>query len=157
MLKGFLQLPLIRQLHRRRLLFPTLAVLAVAGVLVQGALHQPAPQTAHPQAKWEPLSLPLTRPTLGKTPLNYFSEYWLQMAQESRSGMLLVGQDKTTAIVVAPGVAVSSIAAAEDVLAAEMLERLRESLDVRQDPSADAENGLGGGSGCDQRGARRGP
>ncbi len=138
MLKAFLQLPLIRQLHTRNLLFPTLALLAVAGVLLQGALYQPPPETSQPPARKEPLSLPATRPTLGKTPLNYFSDYWLQVAQESRGSLLLTGQDKTSAIVVAPGVAVSSVAAAEDALAMQMLEHLRLALDKSSDPADSA-------------------
>lgn len=121
-----LRIPVIGTLHERQLLFPVLVVLVVLGVLLQGALK---PDRSVEASSDDELSLPLLpppvprRPDLEKTPLTYFDDYWGQLRERVEGGVLLVGPEATPAVVVMPGLALSSAAAGESVLAE--LERLR--------------------------------
>lgn len=121
-----LRIPVIGTLHERQLLFPVLVGLVVLGVLLQGALK---PDRSVEASSDDELSLPLLpspvprRPDLEKTPLTYFDDYWGQLRERVEGGVLLVGPEATPAVVVMPGLALSSAAAGESVLAE--LERLR--------------------------------
>jgi len=52
--------------------------------------------------------LPRLRPDLEKTPLSYLSDYWLQLGERARPSLMRLGQGGWPAIVVAPGIAVTS-------------------------------------------------
>ena len=114
-----LRIPLIRSLHDRQLLFPVVVVLVVSGVLLQGAWQsgdlpaETAGQTDTPAA-----ALPISRrPDLEKTPLTYFDDYWRQLQERVEDKVVLVGPDRTPAVVVMPGLALTSAEAGEAVLA----------------------------------------
>jgi S1-C subfamily serine protease len=53
------------------------------------------------------------RPDLEKAPLAYLSDYWLQLAERARAGLTRVGREQLPAVVVAPGLAVTSPALGE--------------------------------------------
>ena len=114
-----LRIPVIRRLHDRQLLFPVVVVLVVSGVLLQGAWQRsdlPA-ETAGQADTPAPVSSPVSRrPDLEQTPLTYFDDYWRQLRER-------VGPDRTPAVVVMPGLALTSAEAAEAVLA--QIERAR--------------------------------
>ncbi len=116
--RSVLDLPGVRQLHSRNLLFPAVVVLVVLGVLLQGAFLPVAPESA--EAATEPPPPTVFRPDFEKTPLAYAADYWLQVGEQWRPHIILVGRDQTPAIVVAPRLAVSSIRAADDVIAEEL-------------------------------------
>jgi len=89
----------------------------VLGVLAQGFLHrepngdpdEPAPTTAP-----APTSVPF-RPDLEKIPLTYFSDYWLQLGEQSHHLLLSLGEAQVTTVRVSRGYAIGSIAAADAV------------------------------------------
>ncbi len=134
---SLLRIPFIRTLHERQLLFPVVIILIAAGVLVQGALEagravEAADADGVPLAAPEPLPLPPDpprRPDLEKTPLTYFDDYWGQLRERVEDRVVLVGPDDAPAVVVMPGVALTTGAAGEAVLA----ERDRAAL-LRPDP-----------------------
>ena len=110
-----LRIPVIRTLHERQLLFPAVVALVVSGVLVHGAWRgaRPADTTAQEQAP-APLPLPTSRrPDLEKTPLTYFDDYWSQLRERTETRIVLVGPDAAAAVVVMPGLALTSAAAGE--------------------------------------------
>ena len=81
---GFLlRLPVVRALHKRQLLFPTVLLIIVAGVLVQGALerNQAGDEFGDGVGALVPVTppRPIVRADLEKTPLTYFSDYWNQL------------------------------------------------------------------------------
>ena len=114
-----LRIPVIRSLHDRQLLFPVVVVLVVSGVLVQGAWQSNLPaETAVQEDTRVPLPLPVSRrPDLEKTPLTYFDDYWRQLRERVEDKVVLVGPDRAPAVVVMPGLALTSAAAGEAVLA----------------------------------------
>ena len=114
-----LRIPVIRTLHDRHLLFPVVVVLVVSGVLVQGAWQGDGPaEPAGQQASPAPFPPPVSRrPDLEKTPLTYFDDYWNQLRERVEDKVVLVGPDATPAVVVMPGLALTSAAAGEAVLA----------------------------------------
>ena len=121
-----LRIPVIGTLHQRQLLFPVLVALVVLGVLLQGALKpdRPVEASSEDESSLSLLPPPVPRrPDLEKTPLTYFDDYWAQLRERVEGGVLLVGPDATPAVVVMPGLALSSAAAGESVLAE--LERQR--------------------------------
>ena len=107
-----LRLPVIRALHKRQLLFPTVVSIVVAGVLVQGALDrgQPVGMTSESE---EPVAAPVPRPILRadleKTPLTYFSDYWNQLAEGARENLIAVGPTSTPGILVGPKLALTTV------------------------------------------------
>ena len=115
-----LRLPVIRSLHDRQLLFPVVVGLVVSGVLLQGAWQGgdlPA-ETAGQEDTPAPVPLPASRrPDLEKTPLTYFDDYWRQLRERVEDKVVLVGPDQTPAVVVMPGLALTSAEAGEAVLA----------------------------------------
>ncbi len=113
--RSLLQLPVVRYLHARRLLFPAMLGLAVAGVLVHGAWRRNAPDrpARRLQLSLPPIPVPELRPELEKTPLTYESDYWRQLAENARNKLVRIGPDNLPAVMIAPGVALTAIEAAE--------------------------------------------
>ncbi len=117
-MRFLLQLPVVRVLHAQGLLLLALLIPVVGGVLLHGALEsRDADSQAAAAQQPAPTLAPLLtfRPNLEKTPLTYLSDYWLQLGQRVEEKLVLIGRDGTPAIVVGPGLAVTSIVAADDV------------------------------------------
>ena len=114
-----LRIPGIRILHDRQLLFPVVLVLVVSSVLVLGAWQRDLPAGTTDQADAPaPVPPPVSRrPDLEKTPLTYFDDYWRQLGERVEDKVVFVGPDRTPAVVVMPGLALTSAAAGEAVLA----------------------------------------
>ncbi len=117
------RLPIVRTLRARGLLVPAAVVFAVAGVLVEGALQRESPpETVDAVAEMGPPTLPPPvgfRPDLEKTPLTYESDYWHQIGRRAADNLVLIGTEPTPGVLVAPGLALTSIDAALDVARAE--------------------------------------
>ena len=144
-MRGLLRLPGVRHLHERQLLFPALVLIVVAGVLIHGALDRERAARADPGsadpaaaesagADQREASVPVRAPAgpllsvrgdLEKTPLTYFSDYWAQLASEMGAHLLEVGATGESGLVVEPGLAVTSIAAADALMAVEARSRLK--------------------------------
>ena len=120
-----LRIPVIRSLHDRQLLFPVVVVLVVSGVLVHGAWQRDLPaETAGQEDTPAPMPPPVSRrPDLEKTPLAYWEDYWSQLRERVQDKVVLVGPDRTPAVVVMRGLALTSAEAGEAVLA--QIERAR--------------------------------
>ena len=115
-----LRIPVIRSLHDRQLLFPVVVVLVVSGVLVQGAWQSGdrSAETAGQEDTPAPVPSPVSRrPDLEKTPLTYFDDYWRQLRERVEDKVVLVGPNRTPAVVVMPGLALTSAEAGDAVLA----------------------------------------
>ena len=136
---SLLRLPVIRALHKRQLLFPTVVSIVVAGVLVQGALDRNQPQRMTSESE-EPAVVPESRPILRadleKTPLSYFSDYWNQLAEGARSNLVLIGPTATPGILIGPRLALTTVQPALAVLA----ERSRLALTRAEPEDAVAES-----------------
>lgn len=121
--RRIMRLPVIGELYRRGLLFPVILVVAVIGVLAHGAWTRNTP--TGPDTESQPLQIPVTvpslRPDLEKTPLTYISDYWQQLGEQVRNRFLLVGSGGHPSVVVAPGVALTTLAAADDVAAGQQV------------------------------------
>ncbi len=116
-------LPGVRTLREHNLLFPVLVLAGVAGVLLQGALYReppPAPQTAEegPPAPAPPPESRF-RQDVEKTPLTYQSDYWSQLARRVAEDLVLVGPSRVPGVLIAPGLALTSLVAADDLARAE--------------------------------------
>ena len=116
---GFLRIPIVRTLHERQLLLPVVVILVVSGVLAQGAFVRNQPvEASGSDVSPAPVPIPVVRrPDLEKTPLTYFDDYWRQLRERVEGSILLVGPDAVPAVVVLPGLAISSAEAGEAVLA----------------------------------------
>ncbi len=116
-LSSLLGLPGIRELHERRLLFPALVAAVVAGVLIHGAVTEENPQGEPPRLELPlpPITAPSLRPSLEKSPLTYQSDYWWQVAEIVRNKLVLIGPGNHPGIMVAPGVALTTARAADEV------------------------------------------
>jgi S1-C subfamily serine protease len=116
-LRKILQLPIIRQLHERRLLFPAILGLAVVGVLVDGMINRDSAGFQRPQLDLPlpPITVPSLRPSLEKSPLTYHSDYWWQLAESVRDKLILIGPGDRPAVMVAPGVALTSLTAVSEI------------------------------------------
>ncbi|MDA1092380.1 MAG: hypothetical protein O3A25_03775 [Acidobacteria bacterium] len=123
---GFFRIPVIRFLRERQLLLLAVLLLVVCGVLAQGAFVRTQPVEAlSPDADPAPTPPPLVRrPNLEKTPLTYFDDYWGQLRARVEDSIVLVGPESVPAVVVLPGLAVSSAEAGEAVLVEEERGRL---------------------------------
>lgn len=112
--------PIARALRARGLLLPILLALAVAGLLTEGAVrHDVASSATSPAPASPPPASPAPfRPHLEKTPLAYVSDYWLQLARRTQVCLRAVGPDRIAGVVVRPGLALSSIEAADDLAVA---------------------------------------
>ena len=146
-MKSILQLPIarklsarIRNLHARGLLVPAVVVLVVVAVLVHGALTREADQEASGQAEQflPAFELPALRPDLDKTQLAYASDYWRQLGKKVQNKLVLIGRREIAGVVVAPGVVLTSISAADDVVA-EQREQALMREDTAQEGGTDAE------------------
>lgn len=148
---SLLRLPVVRTLHERQLLFPVVVALIVAAVLVHGAFEgEPAVEAADPEGVPVPLARPVPapaprRPDLEKTPLTYFDDYWAQLRERVEGRIVLVGPDRIPAVVVMPGVALTSSAAGVAVLAeaerARLLETGATEAVAAEGAEADSEGG----------------
>lgn len=106
----------LRDWHARGRTWPALLAVAVIAVLAQGALERrrvpderggaTAPGTTASSAP-----VPLLRPDLEAVPLSYMSDYWLQLGQRVRRRIALVGGRRVPALVLAPRLALTSLAA----------------------------------------------
>ena len=108
---------MIGTLWRRGLLFPVGVVGAAAVVLAQGALARraetPLPAPSPGQTPTNAESRPSLRPGLEKAPLEYLSDFWLQLGEQARLGIVALGRDGIPVVVVAPGTGVTSLRAAD--------------------------------------------
>jgi S1-C subfamily serine protease len=103
----------------RRLVLPAFLGLAVIAVLVEGALRRRAPARASiPEAATTPSPVPAMRPDLEKTPLGYESEFFFQLASRARGGLVSLGPAGVTGVLVDPGLALTSMDAADGLAAA---------------------------------------
>jgi len=103
----------------RRLLPPVVLGLAVIAVLAEGALRRRPPvRPSIPEPAATPSPAPAMRPDLEKTPLGYQSEFFFQLASRARGGLVGLGPGTATGVLIEPGLALTSIDAA-DGLAAE--------------------------------------
>lgn len=87
---------------------------AVTAVLLHGTARRPTPDGSVATPVPTPLvSPPGLRADLEKTPLSYWSDYWLQLGSKVKAGLVHVGPRKTAGIVVGPHLAVSTIESAD--------------------------------------------
>ncbi|MFH1732779.1 MAG: PDZ domain-containing protein [Planctomycetota bacterium] len=112
-------LPGVRTLREHNLLFPVLVLAGAAGILLQGALYRepaPPPQAAEegPPAPTPPPE-PRFRQDVEKTPLTYQSDYWSQLARRVAEDLVLVGPSRVPGVLIAPGLAVTSLTAADEL------------------------------------------
>ena len=104
-MRALLQLPVIRSLHQRQLLFPVVVVLVAVGVLAQGVVQQGEPTQVAQQPAQEPAAIEVARPAISradlqKTPLMYVSDYWAQLAEQSRQKLTLIGESPIAAVLI---------------------------------------------------------
>ena len=116
-MRALLQLPVIRSLHQRQLLFPVVLASVVVGVLALGAVQQGELAEATQQPAAEPAAVEVPRPAvsradLQKTPLTYVSDYWAQLAEQSRPKLTLIGESPIAAVLIGPRLAVTTADAA---------------------------------------------
>lgn len=106
----------MRQLHARGLLLPAVVVAAALGVLLHGALDREPVAQASESIAPRPVqqSPPPIRADLEKTPLTYFSDYWRQMGERAEPKFISIGVSQRAGVVVAPGLALTSLDAAEE-------------------------------------------
>lgn len=116
-MKWITRLPVVRDLYARGLLFPAVLILAVLGVLVHGAFQDEASAeaVAETQPLLAPVEVPGIRPDLEKSPLTYFSDYYRQLGEKVRNKLVLLGRDQIPGVVVAPGVALTTLEAADGI------------------------------------------
>ena len=142
LVRFLLQVLGVRQRHDRQLLFPLLVIGMVAAVLTHGALGvRPAAGTdgdtggdvaqAVVAEAPDPPRPAGTRPALRgdpeKTLLTYFSDYWAQLLSHAGVHLIAVGSEMHAGVVVEPGVAVvTAAAAAEPSATAERVHLSRE-------------------------------
>ena len=121
-----LKWPIILDLHSRGLLLPVGVLLIVGAVLVHGALNRQPPAEAALKLETEPFQPPPRppRPDLGKTPLTYNSDYWLQIAQQARLKIELISTKRIPALVIGPNLAITSIEAADALIADQQVRQL---------------------------------
>ncbi|MEE8130036.1 MAG: hypothetical protein V3T48_07105 [Vicinamibacterales bacterium] len=130
---------MIRSLHQRQLLFPVVLALVVVGVLALGAVQQGELAEATQQPAAEPAAVEVPRPAvsradLQKTPLTYVSDYWAQLAEQSRPKLTLIGESPIAAVLIGPRLAVTTADAAVAIIEA----RRRDAL-TRAPEAEDAE------------------
>ena len=136
-MRFLLQLPGVRSLHKRQLLFPTVVLVGVAVVLTLGALErsEPAAVASEPVERPTPVPRPITRADLEKTPLAYHSDYWHQLAESAQPSFVLIGEAGVPGLLVGPGLAVTTVDAAREALLARTRRQLTaagEAVDVTE-------------------------
>ena len=120
-LRFLLRLPLVRALYQRQLLFPAVVILLAIIVLVMGALEQSDVQPASSAVSVsDPVPVEVSRPVgradLEKTPLTYFSDYWVQLAERTAPFFRRVGSDQTPALIIGPKRLLTTIEPALEVI-----------------------------------------
>ena len=125
-MRSILQWPVIRNLHSRGLLMPVGVLILVGVVLMEGALERQPPVEAAPKLAVEPFEPPPQsgRPALEKGPLTYDSDYWLQIAQQTRVKIELISTKRIPALVIRPSLAIASIEAADALIADQQVREL---------------------------------
>ena len=113
-----LELPGIRELHARNLLFPVALGLVVLGVLIHGAFNRDSNEgeAARLEIALPSIDVPSLRADLEKSPLTYVSDYWRQLTENVENKLVLLGPENVPGVVVAPGVALTTISAAHELL-----------------------------------------
>ena len=111
----------------------------VVGVLALGAVQQGELAEATQQPAVEPAAVEVPRPAvsradLQKTPLTYVSDYWAQLAEQSRPKLTLIGESPIAAVLIGPRLAVTTADAAVAIIEA----RRRDAL-TRAPEAEDAE------------------
>ena len=111
----------------------------VVGVLALGAVQQGELAEATQQPAAEPAAVEVPRPAvsradLQKTPLTYVSDYWAQLAEQSRPKLTLIGESPIAAVLIGPRLAVTTADAAVAIIEA----RRRDAL-TRAPEAEDAE------------------
>lgn len=113
-MNALLQLPIVRTLYARGLLFVVLLIPVVAAVLLAGALEEeptPAQREEPPAVERSPPGLLSIRPDLEKTPLAYQAEYWDQLAEGAANRLVLIGPDRVPGLVLERGYVLTSATA----------------------------------------------
>lgn len=89
----------------------------VAAVLIHGAITEENPRSEPPRLDLPlpPITAPSLRPSLEKSPLTYQSDYWWQVAEIVRNKLVLIGPGNHPGIMIAPGVALTTAKAADEV------------------------------------------
>ena len=107
----------VRGLTSHPFFVPIILGLLVLGVLIHGGVNRGTPVAKPTVAESEPRNEPLVaiRSGLDKLPLDYFSEYWFQLGDDVRRVLVEIGPSRTPGIIVAPGVVISTLAAADEV------------------------------------------
>ena len=136
-MRFLLQLPGVRSLHKRQLLFPTVVLVGVAVVLTLGALErsEPAAVASEPDVRSAPAPRAVIRADLEKTPLAYHSDYWHQLAESAQPSFVLIGEAGVPGLLVGPGLAVTTVDAAREALLARTRRQLSaadEAVDVTE-------------------------
>jgi PDZ domain len=137
----FQQFPFIKRLQQRHLLLPTIVLAAVLGVLLHGAFSHERDAEASVGNILDlpaPPSLPNLRPNLEKTPLTYLSDYYLQLGDQARNKLVLVGQQRLPGLVVVPGVILTSIRAADESMGLRLQQRALRAYQARQTDGQEA-------------------
>ncbi|MEE3203001.1 MAG: PDZ domain-containing protein [Acidobacteriota bacterium] len=121
MVRFILNLPGIRSLHERQLLFPVVVIVVVAVVLVDGAIDRteqverdtssPSSTTLVPQTPSPPR--PVLRGDLEKTPLTYVADYWSQLSASVGAKLVGIGRTQVSGVVFESGLAVTTVAGAD--------------------------------------------
>ena len=122
MVRFILNLPGIRSLHERQLLFPVVVIFVVAVVLVDGAIDRteqverdasnPSSNTLVLQPSPSP-PRPLLRGDLEKTPLTYVADYWSQLSASVGGKLIGIGRTQISGVVFESGLAVTTVAGAD--------------------------------------------
>jgi len=109
------KLPSIEALRSRGLLVPVIVGTVAALLLLHGALNVEPPRDSPAQPSPTPpsVTLPKLRPSLEKTPLSYWADYWAQLGERARDKVALIGPQRLPGVLVAPGLALTSILAAD--------------------------------------------
>jgi S1-C subfamily serine protease len=110
----------LHAVRTRGLLLPVVLVIVTGAILVHGALDRGAANRgdrAAPAPTPEPTPSAF-RAELGKIPLTYLSDYWLQLAEKAQRGLAGLGPAGATGVLLHPGYALSSIETADALAAA---------------------------------------
>ena len=93
---------------------------------MHGALNREPSAEAALKPETDPFEPPPrpSRPSLEKTPLTYNSDYWLQVAQQTRLKIELISSKRIPALVIEPNLAITSIKAAAALIADQQVRQL---------------------------------
>ncbi|MEZ5365034.1 MAG: hypothetical protein R2748_22585 [Bryobacterales bacterium] len=121
---------------------PSVLGLLVLGVLIEGSVNRNAPSVDPTPPESEPAIQPLVamRSGLDKAPLEYFSEYWFQLGDDVRRVLVEIGPSHTPGVLVAPGVLISSLYAADEVRNLKASREAWQSLAPKDNDSSEADD-----------------